>query len=144
MKKFYCRINTKYVLLPVIIIISWLIFSILLLIYDSVLSFLVCSIVTLLFVLVFIIDVFCLQTITIHEDKFITNFLIVTDVNEYQNKLFKKVIIEYKDIKRIEERTINNKKRIYLYTNDDVLVVIHVEHHFNEIFEHVKRNLINL
>ena len=67
--------------------------------------------------------------------------IIYYNKEQYKNKLFKKVFIKYADIKKIEERTNGKHKKIYLYTHDDELVSIDVEHHFDEIFVQIKNNV---
>ena len=95
--------------------------------------------VILLFMLLF--DLFYCQTFTFYGEEFKTNYLVNTDVKQYQNKLFKKVIIKYKDIKKIEERTNGKHKQIYLYTHNDELISIDVEYHFEEIYAQIKNNI---
>lgn len=142
MKKYFSRVNTKYAILPFIMMTLFFVICILLIIFDDNVGRKVCAIIlTLLIFLEFLYDLLYLQTFTFHNDGFETNYLINTDVGKYKNKLFKKVFIKYEDIKKIEERTNGKHKKIYLYTHDDELISIDAEYHFDEIFAQIKNNV---
>jgi len=142
MKKSFSRVNTRYAILPFIIMAIFFGIGILLTLFDYNIARKVCAIIlTLILFLMFIYDLLYLQTFTFHNDGFETNYLINTDVEKYKNKLFKKVFIKYKDIKKIEERTNRKHKKIYLYTHNDELVSIDVEYHFEEIFTQLKNSI---
>lgn len=140
MKKHFSRVNTKYAILPFIMMAIFFVICILLSIFDDNVGRKVCAIIlTLIIFLVFLYDLLYLQTFTFYNDGFKTNYLVNTDLEQYKNKLFKKVFIKYADIKKIEERTNGKHKKIYLYTHDDELVSIDIECHFTEIYNYLRK-----
>lgn len=142
MKKHFSRVNTKYAILPFIMMAIFFVICILLTIFDDNVGRKICTIIlTIIIFLAFFYDLLYLHTFTFCDDGFKTNYLINTDVEQYKNKLFKKVFIKYEDIMKIEERTNGKHKKIYLYTHDDELVSIDVEYHFKEIFAQIKNKL---
>ncbi len=142
MKKHFSRLNTKYAILPFIMMAIFFVICILLVVFDDNGGRKICTIIlTLIIFSMFLFDLLYLQTFTFHNDGFETNYLINTDVEKYKNKLFKKVFIKYEDIKKIEERTNGKHKKIYLYTHDDELISIDAEYHFDEIFAQIKNNV---
>ena len=142
MKKHFSRVNTKYAILPFVMMTIFFVICILLTIFSDNVGGKICIIIlTFIIFSMFLYDLLYLQTFTFHDDRFETNYLINTDVEQYKNKLFKKVFIKYEDIKKIEERTNGKYKKIYLYTNDDELISIDAEYHFDEIFAQIKNNV---
>jgi exopolysaccharide biosynthesis protein len=115
---------------------------ILLVVFDDNVGRKICTIIlTLIIFSMFLFDLLYLQTFTFYDEGFKTNYLINTDVEQYKNKLLKKVVVNYKYIKKIEERTYGKHKKIYLYTHNDELVSIDVEYHFEEIFTQLKNSI---
>ena len=142
MKKHFSRLNTRYVIIPLIIMIVFFVICILTTIFSENVGGKICIIIlTLIIFLMVLYDLLYLQTFTFYDYGFKTNYLINTDVGQYKNKLFKKVFIKYEDIKKIEERTNGKHKKIYIYTYDDELVSIDVEYHFDKIFAQIKNKI---
>ena len=142
MKKRFSRLNTKYAILPFIMMVIFFVRCILLVVFDDNIGRKICTIIlTLIIFSMFLFDLLYLQTFTFYDEGFKTNYLINTDVEQYKNKLLKKVVVNYKDIKKIEERTNGKHKKIYLYTHNDELVSIDVEYHLEEIFTQLKNSI---
>lgn len=144
MKKHFSRINTTYAILGYILMFTFSTICTLIVIFDdSIGRKIFIIVVTLLLLLMILYELLYLQTFTFYDKEFKTNYLIGTDVEQYKNKLIKKVVIKYEDIKKIEERTFGKNKKIYLYTQQDELIVVDVMHHFDEIFEELKKHIGN-
>jgi hypothetical protein len=142
MKKHFSRVNTKYGIFGFILVGVFFVIGTLLTIFTENIGGKVCSIIlTCIILSMLLFDLLYLQTFTFYDDGFKTNYLINTDVEEYKSKLLKKVFIKYKDIKKIEERTKEKHKIIYLYTQDDEVISIDVEYHFKKIYKLLKNNI---
>lgn len=139
MKKRFCQLNSKEGIFGIFLFLALIAGGVCIAIFSNQVETIVLVSILLVCLLgMGVYELFFSSFITLNEDHLITNNDIITDSEKYKNHLFKTVMVEYKDIKNVEERIIGNKKRIVLTLKKNIRLEILIKYGEEKVFSFLK------